>query len=107
MNSGSPLDDPQSFCRASPRSAYSLFLYDHRSSSAMEAPITVRTGNVAASRGSRPGHARRRLAASLLLVALAPGSAMAQRAPQPIFTELFAYDPAVPSQLLKKWLISP
>jgi hypothetical protein len=73
----------------------------------MEAPITVRTGNVAASRGSRPGHARRRLAASLLLVALAPGSAMAQRAPQPIFTELFAYDPAVPSQLLKKWLISP
>jgi transposase len=22
MNSGSPLDDPQSFCRASPRSAY-------------------------------------------------------------------------------------
>ncbi len=23
MSSGSPLDDPQSFCRASPRSAYS------------------------------------------------------------------------------------
>ena len=26
--------------------------------------------------------------------------------PQPVFTELFAYDPAKPSQLLGKWLIS-
>ena len=31
---------------------------------------------------------------------------MAQRAPQPVFTELFAYDPAEPSQLLRKWRIS-
>jgi hypothetical protein len=68
----------------------------------------VPPGNVAASRGSSPGlDARRRLAASLLLAALAPASAVAQRTPQPIFTELFAYDPAVPSQLLGKWRISP
>ena len=26
--------------------------------------------------------------------------------PQPVFAELFAYDPAAPSQLLGKWLIS-
>ena len=32
--------------------------------------------------------------------------AVAQRTPQPVFTELFAYDPAVPSQLLGKWRIS-
>jgi hypothetical protein len=31
---------------------------------------------------------------------------VAQRTPQPVFTELFAYDPAAPSQLLGKWLIS-
>jgi hypothetical protein len=31
---------------------------------------------------------------------------VAQRTPQPVFTELFAYDPAVPSQLLGKWRIS-
>jgi hypothetical protein len=31
---------------------------------------------------------------------------MAQRTPQPIFTELFAYDPGEPSQLLGKWRIS-
>jgi len=42
----------------------------------------------------------------LLLAALAPATAAAQRIPQPIFTELFAYDPAAPSQLLGKWLIS-
>ena len=67
----------------------------------------VRTGNVAASRGSSPGRdARRGAAASLLLAALAPAAAVAQRTPQPVFTELFAYDPAVPSQLLGKWLIS-
>ena len=42
----------------------------------------------------------------LLLAAVAPATALAQRTPQPVFTELFAYDPAVPSQLLAKWLIS-
>jgi hypothetical protein len=31
---------------------------------------------------------------------------VAQPTPQPVFTELFAYDPAAPSQLLRKWLIS-
>jgi hypothetical protein len=64
----------------------------------------LRPRNVAASRGSS-----RRLGASgpvalLLLAALAPATAVGQRAPQPVFTELFAYDPAVPSQLLGKWL---
>jgi hypothetical protein len=38
--------------------------------------------------------------------ALSPSMATAQRPPQPVFTELFAYDPATPSQLLGKWLIS-
>ena len=67
----------------------------------------VRTGNVAASRGSSPGlDARRGAAALLLLAALAAATAVAQRTPQPVFTELFAYDPAVPSPLLGKWLIS-
>jgi hypothetical protein len=67
----------------------------------------VRPGNVAASRGSSPGlDARRGVAALLLLAALAPATAVAQRTPQPVFTELFAYDPAAPSQLLGKWLIS-
>jgi hypothetical protein len=31
---------------------------------------------------------------------------VAQRTPQPVFTEPFTYDPAAPSQLLGKWLIS-
>jgi hypothetical protein len=67
----------------------------------------VRPGNVAASRGLSPGlDARRDLAALLLLAALAPAPAVAQRTPQPVFTELFAYDPAAPSQLLGKWRIS-
>src|SRR6516165_8108945 len=67
----------------------------------------VRTGNVAASGGSSPGlDARRGAAALLLLAALAPATAVAQRTPQPVFTELFAYDPAMPSQLLGRWLIS-
>ena len=67
----------------------------------------VRPGNVTASRRSRPGlDSRRGLAALLLLNALAPATAVAQRTPQPVFTELFAYDPAAPSQLLGKWLIS-
>ena len=63
----------------------------------------LRSGNVAASRGSRPG---RDAVALLLLSAFAPTTVVGQRAPQPVFTELFAYDPAVPSQLLGKWLIS-
>jgi hypothetical protein len=67
----------------------------------------VPTGKIAASRGSRPGlDARPGPAALLLLAALAPAPAVAQQTPQPVFTELFAYDPAAPSQLLKKWLIS-
>jgi hypothetical protein len=75
--------------------------------SAIEAPIMVRPGNVAVSRGSSPGlDTRRGLTALLLLAALAPATAVAQRTPQPVFTELFAYDPAAPSQLLEKWLIS-
>ena len=72
--------------------------------SAIEAPITIRRGDLAASCGSSP---RRGLAALLLLAAaLLPPTAVAQRTPQPVFTELFAYDPAVPSQLLGKWRIS-
>jgi len=67
----------------------------------------VRTGNVAASRGSSPGRdVRRGPVALLLLAAFAPAPALAQRAPQPVFTELFACDPAGPSHLLGKWLIS-
>jgi hypothetical protein len=42
----------------------------------------------------------------LLAAALSPPPAAAQRPPQPVFTELFAYDPAAPSQLLGKWRIS-
>src|SRR5262249_24738445 len=68
----------------------------------------VRTGNVVASRGSSPGlHATRGPAALLFLpAALSSPTAVAQRTPQPVFTELFAYDPAAPSQLLGKRLIS-
>ena len=51
---------------------------------------------------TRPGHA----ALLLLAAALSPSPVAAQRAPQPVFTELFAYDPAAPSQLLGKWLSS-
>jgi Polysaccharide lyase len=57
---------------------------------------------------SRGGGARLSTAALLLIAAaLAAPPARAQQTPQPVFTELFAYDPAVPSQLLGKWLISP
>jgi len=67
----------------------------------------VPTGKIAASRSSSRGlDARRGLAALLLLAALAPATAVAQRTPQPVFTELFADDPAAPSQSLGKWLIS-
>jgi hypothetical protein len=55
---------------------------------------------------SHPTQIRRGPAAFLLLAALAPAKAVAQWAPQPVFTELFAYDPPAPSQLLGKWLIS-
>ena len=52
-------------------------------------------------------YARRGPAALLLLAAaISPSAAMAQQLPQAVFTELFAYDPAAPSQLLGKWLIS-
>src|SRR5215469_2816295 len=65
----------------------------------------MRMSNVAASRGSNPGlGAKRGTAAMLLFAVLAP--TMAGATPQPVFTELFAYDLAVPSQLLGKWLIS-
>jgi hypothetical protein len=67
----------------------------------------VRRGNIAASFGSSPGRDTGRPAALLLLASiLSPQTAVAQGAPQPVFTELFAYDPAAPSQLLGKWLIS-
>ena len=67
----------------------------------------VRTGNVVAASGSGSGLDARRVPAALLfLAALAPAMVVAQPAPQPIFTELFAYDPAEPSQLLGKWRIS-
>jgi hypothetical protein len=67
----------------------------------------VETGRCSGFCGSRPGlDARRGAVALLLLSAFAPATAVGQRAPQPVFTELFAYDPAVPSQLLGKWLIS-
>jgi hypothetical protein len=66
----------------------------------------VQTGNVAGSRASGPGHHGRRLATLLLVTTLASATAVAQRAPHPIFTELFVYDPAEPSQLLGKWRIS-
>jgi hypothetical protein len=59
--------------------------------------------------GPNTGGGTRRSPAVLLLLAAAllPPTARAQQTPQPVFTELFAYDPAVPLQLLGKWLISP
>jgi len=68
----------------------------------------MRLDNFAASRGPSSGRgAKRGLAALLLLAAaLSPPTAAAQRTPQPVFTELFTYDPAAPSQLQRKWLIS-
>jgi hypothetical protein len=72
--------------------------------SAIEAPITMRRGDLAASCGST---ARGGPPALLLLAAaLSPPTAVAHRTPQPVLTEVFAYDPAGPSQLLGKWLIS-
>src|SRR6266446_3661683 len=42
----------------------------------------------------------------LVLAVLAVATAVSQQTPQPVFTELFTSDPAAPSQLLGKWLIS-
>jgi len=68
----------------------------------------VQRHNLTASWGSSPGcRATHDLAALLLLAAaLSPPTAIAQRPPQPVFRELFEYDPATPSQLLGKWRIS-
>ena len=69
-----------------------------RRGSAIEASMTMRRGDLAASCGSS---ARRGPPALLLLAAaFSPPTAVAQRTPQPVFTEVFAYDPAEPSQLL-------
>jgi Polysaccharide lyase len=67
----------------------------------------VQRRNLAASCGSSPGRDVRRGPGVLLLLAaaLAPPTVVAQGT-QPVFTEFFAYDPAAPSQLLGKWLIS-
>src|SRR5215470_16988860 len=68
----------------------------------------MRRDNLAASLGSSPGRDSKCVRVTLLLLAAVRSPAMvaAQRTPQPVFTELFAYDPATPSQLLRKWLIS-
>ena len=67
----------------------------------------MRISNVAASRSSSSGLDARRGAVALLLFAVFTSTmAVAQQTPQPVFTELFAYDPAAPSQLLGKWRIS-
>jgi Polysaccharide lyase len=67
----------------------------------------VRRDNLAASSGlSLLRDAKRGPAALLLLAAVLSAPAAAQRTTQPVFTELFAYDPAAPSQLLGKWRIS-
>ena len=44
--------------------------------------------------------------ALLLFATLSSATAVGQWTPQPVFTELFAYDPAAPSQLLRNWRIS-
>jgi hypothetical protein len=110
--SGGPTSHANLLCRARvwlvqqgvrPRRAFPLPSSER--GSAIEAPIMLRPRNVAASRGSsRRLGARCGPVALLLLAALAPATAVGQCAPQPVFTELFAYDPAVPSQLLGKWL---
>jgi hypothetical protein len=51
--------------------------------------------------------ASRGFAALLFLaVAFSSSTATAQPTPQPVFTELFSYDPVAPSELLGKWRIS-
>jgi Polysaccharide lyase len=60
-----------------------------------------------ASSGSSPGCDVKCVRVTLLLLAaVLPPLAPAHPTPQPVFTELFAYDPAAPSQLLRKWRIS-
>ena len=73
-----------------------------------EAPITLQRDNLAPVWGSRPRRdaSRGRAALLLLAVALLSSTAAAQRTAQPVFTELFSYDPAAPSELLRKWRIS-
>jgi len=103
--SGGPTSHANLLCRARvwlvhhgvrPRRAFPLPSSER--GSAIEAPIMLRPRNVAASRGSsRRLGARCGPVALLLLAALAPATAVGQCAPQPVFTELFAYDPAVPS----------
>src|SRR5215469_5088190 len=68
----------------------------------------MRRDNLAASLRSSPGRDAKCVRVTLLLLAavISPAMVAAQRTPQPVFTELFAYDPAAPSQLLGKWLIS-
>jgi Polysaccharide lyase len=68
----------------------------------------VRQDNLAGSFGSSSGRGAKCVRVTLLLLAavLSPLMATARWIPQPVFTELFAYDPAVPSQLLGKWRIS-
>jgi hypothetical protein len=68
----------------------------------------VRPDNSAALWGSRPRGDAGCGGAAMLFLALAFSSstAAAQRIPQPVFTELFSYDPATPSELLRKWRIS-
>jgi hypothetical protein len=64
-------------------------------------------GATGRSRGSIGVEVRAGAAAFLLFAAvLSSSAALAQRTPQPIFTELFAYDPANASELLGKWRIS-
>ena len=64
--------------------------------------------NLTALWGSSLGRDAKRSLAALLLfaAALSPPTAAAQRTPQPVFAELFAYDPAAPTRLLRKWRIS-
>ena len=68
----------------------------------------MRRDNSAGSSASRPRGDVNRGRAALLLFAIAFSwsTAAAQRTPQPVFTELFPYDPAAPSELLAKWRIS-
>src|SRR5580693_3245586 len=84
-----------------------VFDYDLQDGAAIEAPIMPPRCNVKAFRGSSPGlDAKRGLAALLLFAALSSATAVGQWTQQPVFTELFAYNPAAPSQLLGKWRIS-
>jgi hypothetical protein len=49
---------------------------------------------------------KRGIVALLLFATLSSATAVGQWTPQPVFTELFAYDPAAPSQFLRNWRIS-